>query len=87
MTVESSNRILRDSRDENACLKDELQALNGRLEQSLKVNGELTAKLEASDNNILSLERQISDMQLFQSSHRDANRQQTIFSDVKASHL
>lgn len=83
MTLQNSEQALRDCHDENACLKDEVTSLNERLLKMTDTNCDLTAKMDAAENKIISLERQILDINTLQASKRDANRQEVIFSGIK----
>jgi hypothetical protein len=83
VTLQNSEQVLRDCREENACLKDEIASLNDRLLQMTEDNREMTTKMNSADNKIISLERQILDMNMFQANQRDANRQEVLFSSIK----
>jgi hypothetical protein len=50
-----------------------------------ETNNSLVSKLQAAENNTISLERQLLDLNLLQANHRDANRQDILLSGVKVS--
>lgn len=83
MTLETSERIVQESRQDNLRLKDEIAALNRRVTGVTETNQSLIFKLEAAENNAISLERQLLDLNLLQANHRDANRQDNLLSGVK----
>ena len=83
VTLETSERMLRDCRDENRRLSEEIQTLNQKLAKLTETNHDLSSKLEASENNTITLERQILNLNLLESNHRDANRQDTVMSGIK----
>ena len=81
--MEAGDRILYESRDENRHFQKELECLNEKLRKTLEANKDLTSKLEAAQLNSINLERQILDLNLLQSNHRDANRQEVLLNDIK----
>ena len=83
VTLETSERMLRESREENQNLKDELHSFNQRIDSLTQMNQNLTSKLEAAENNTVSLERQILELNMFQANHRDANRQEVLLNGIK----
>ena len=83
MTLETNERMLRESREENQCLKNELHSLNQRIDSLTNINQNLANKLEAAENNTVSLERQILELNIVQANHRDANRQEILLNGIK----
>ena len=83
MTLESNENILRETHEENRRLKYEIEALNQRVNEVTETNRSLTSKLEAAENNTISLERQLLDLNLLQANHRDANRQDILLGGIK----
>lgn len=83
VTLESSERVVRETREENRRLTEEIQSLNHRLDKSAETNHDLVAKLKAAESNTITLERQILDLNLFQAHHRDANRQEVLLDGIK----
>lgn len=83
VTMEASDRVLYESRDENRHLQKELECLNEKLQKTVEANKDLTSKLEAAQLNSVNQERQIFDLKLFQSNHKDANRQEILLNDIK----
>jgi len=84
VTMEASERLLYESRDENCQLREELESLNHKLTQTSEANKDLTSQLEAAQLNHVNLERQILDLNLLQANHRDSNRQEVLLKDIKA---
>ena len=84
--METSDRILYESRDENRHLQKELDCLNEKLQKTIEANKDLASKLEASQLNNVNLERQILDLNLLQSNHKDANRQEVLLNDIKVTY-
>lgn len=84
MTLETSERIVQESRQDNLRLKEEIAALNQRVKEVIETNQNLISKLQAAENNAISLERQLLDLNLLQANHRDANRQDNLLSGIKA---
>lgn len=83
MTLETSERIVQESRQDNLRLKEEIAALNQRVKEVIETNQNLISKLQAAENNAISLERQLLDLNLLQANHRDANRQDNLLSGIK----
>lgn len=83
VTLETSERMLRESREENRSLNDELHSLNQRINSLTQINQNLTNKLEAAENNTVGLERQILELNMFQANQRDANRQEVLLNGIK----
>ena len=83
MTLESNENILRETHEENRRLKYEIEALNQRVNEVTETNRSLASKLEAAENNTISLERQLLDLNLLQANHRDANRQDILLGGIK----
>lgn len=83
MTLETNERMLRESREENQRLKDELNSLNQRIDSLTNINQNINSKLQAAENNTVSLERQILELNMFQANHRDANRQEVLLNGIK----
>ncbi|KAI9557077.1 hypothetical protein GHT06_016875 [Daphnia sinensis] len=84
MTLETSERMMQESRQDNLRLKEEIAALNQRVKDVIETNQNLISKLQAAENNAISLERQVLDLNLLQANHRDANRQDNLLSGIKA---
>lgn len=74
---------MKETREENRRLKQEIEILNQRVKQMGDNNDDLASKLEASENNIISLERQLLDINLLQAHQREENRQDLLLSGVK----
>lgn len=87
MTLETSDRLLQDCREDNRRLSEEIQSLNHKVAKLSEANHELSSKLEASENNAVALERQILNLNLLEASHRDANRQEVLLNGMKVSVL
>ena len=85
ITLETSENILKKKNEENVCLKEKIEALNQRINEMAETNNSLTSKLHAAENNTMSLERQLLDLNLLQANHRDANRQDILLNGVKVS--
>ena len=85
ITLETSENIVKKSNEENLCLKEKIDVLNQRINEMTETNHSLECKLHAAENNAISLERQLLDLNLLQSNHRDANRQDILLSGVKVS--
>ena len=83
VTLETSERMLRESREENRSLNDELHSLNQRINSLTQINQNLTNKLEAAENNTVGLERQILELNMVQANQRDANRQEVLLNGIK----
>lgn len=85
ITLETSGSILKKTNEENVCLKEKVEVLNQRIHEVTETNNSLVSKLQAAENNTISLERQLLDLNLLQANHRDANRQDILLSGVKVS--
>jgi hypothetical protein len=85
ITLETSENILKKKNEENVCLKEKIEALNQRINEMAETNNSLASKLHAAENNTMSLERQLLDLNLLQANHRDANRQDILLNGVKVS--
>lgn len=83
ISLETSENVLKVSREENHLLKEEMAKVNLRLNELAEANQTLTLKLEAAENNSIKLERQLLDLNLLQANHRDSNRQDTLMSGIK----
>lgn len=83
MTMETSERILKDTREENQRLKSEIEKLAKQVHELTETNKDTTAKLKAAESNAVNLERQIIDLNVMQASQRDANRQEVLLNSIK----
>jgi len=86
-TLETSERVLIENREENRRLNERNVSLNHELDKYRKINDDLSSKLMAAESNIVNLERQILDQNLLQSNHRDANRQEVLLKGIKVSFI
>lgn len=83
ITLEASENVLQESREENRRLREEVNVLKQRLNEVTETNQSLNSKLEAAENNTIRLERQLLDLNLLQSNHRDSNRQDVLLGGIK----
>lgn len=86
-TLETSERVLIENREENRRLNERNVSLNHELDKYRKTNDDLSSKLMAAESNIVNLERQILDQNLLQANHRDANRQEVLLKGIKVSSI
>lgn len=85
MTMETSERLLQDTREENQRMNKEIEKLNKQVKELIETNKDTTAKLRAAESNAVNLERQIIDLNVMQASQRDANRQEILLNSIKVS--
>lgn len=87
ITLEASEKVLQENREENRRLREEVNVLKQRLNEVTETNQNLNNKLEAAENNTIGLERQLLDLNLLQSNHRDSNRQDVLLGGIKVCKL
>lgn len=83
LTMETSERMLQDTKEENQRLNSEMERLKKQVHELIETNRDTTAKLLAAESNAVNLERQIIDINVMQASQRDANRQEVLLNSIK----
>ena len=87
MTMETSERMLKDTKEENQRLNSEIERLNKQVHELIETSKDTTAKLLAAESNAVNLERQIIDLNVMQASQRDANRQEVLLNSIKVNRM
>lgn len=87
ITMGTKDKLLQESHAENQLLKKEIRDLKEQLVEVTVSNQESSVKRQAAENNIMTLERQLIDLNLAQANYKDSNKQDNLLGVIKVSHF